>query len=273
MALQYIGRDTDVYTVVFYWQGYHTPLASGPKAIARVPPNSSPKAVDRSAVQRRPPQGRKPVISRDDLVEAALTLVGPHRSVSTLSLREVARQAGIAPNSFYRQFRDMDELAVALIDRAGSSLREIIGNARQRALRESSVVRASVQTFMAQLRSDDKLLHILLREGTVGSPAFKAAVDRQLRFFEDELRQDLERIAAATGGALHEPATTAKAITRLVFAMGASIMDLPTERDADVTEELVTMVRMILQGAQALGVRTNSRGLSEQRRSGRPRSR
>ncbi len=54
--------------------------------------------------------GRRAVISRDDLIEAALKLVGPNRSVSTLSLREVARAAGIAPNSFYRHFRDTDEL-------------------------------------------------------------------------------------------------------------------------------------------------------------------
>jgi len=193
------------------------------------------------------------VISRDDLVEAALALVGPHRSVSTLSLREVARQAGIAPNSFYRQFRDMDELAIALIERAGSSLREIIREARKRATRESSVVRASVQAFMVQLRSDDRQLHILLREGAVGSPEFKAAVDRQLRFFEDELRQDLVRIAEATGSTLYQPATTARLITRLVFAMGASIMDLPRERDVEVTRELVAMVRVILQGARTLG--------------------
>jgi len=206
----------------------------------------------------RTARGRKPVISRDDLVEAALTLVGPNRSVSTLSLREVAREAGIAPNSFYRQFRDLDELAVALIDRAGTSLRKIIGDARQRAPRESSVVRASVETFMSQLRSDDKLLHILLREGSVGSPAFKAAVDRQLRFFEDELQQDLVRIAESTGSSLHQPGTTVKAVTRLVFSMGASIMDLPRERDAEVTEELVTMVRMILQGSQVLGARNGS---------------
>jgi AcrR family transcriptional regulator len=235
-----------------------------------VPRNSSLNTVDDALLGRRSPQGRKPVISRDDLVEAALTLVGPHRSVSTLSLREVARQAGIAPNSFYRQFRDMDELAVALIDRAGSSLRQIIGDARQRAARESSVVRASVQTFMAQLRSDDKLLHILLREGTVGSPAFKAAVDRQLRFFEEELRRDLVRIAEATHSELHEPATTARAITRLVFAMGASIMDLPRERDAEVTEELITIVRMILQGAQALGAGADTKSLHERRGRRRP---
>jgi AcrR family transcriptional regulator len=218
-----------------------------------VPRTRRPSPARGPVANRRSAQGRRPVISRDDLVEAALTLVGPHRSFSTLSLREVTRQAGIAPNSFYRQFRDMDELAVALIDRAGSSLREIIGEARRRATRESSVVRASVQTFMAQLRSDDKLLHILLREGTAGSPAFKAAVDRQLRFFEQELHQDLIRIAAATQRDLHAPATTARAITRLVFAMGASIIDLPPERDAEAAEELVTMVRMILRGAQVLG--------------------
>ena len=218
-----------------------------------LPKHRAPKATPRAGVDGRPARGRKPVISRDDLVEAALTLVGPHRSISTLSLREVAREAGIAPNSFYRQFRDMDELAVALIDRAGSSLRTIIGEARQRAPRESSVVRASVEIFMAQLRSDDKLLHILLREGTVGSPAFKAAVERQLRFFEEELQQDLVRLAESTNSPLHQPRTTVRAVTRLVFAMAASIMDLPRERDAEVAEELITMVRMILQGAQVLG--------------------
>lgn len=48
----------------------------------------------------RPHQGRRAVISREDLMAAAMELVGPNRSISTLSLREVAREAGIAPNSF-----------------------------------------------------------------------------------------------------------------------------------------------------------------------------
>ena len=54
-----------------------------------------------------------------------------------MSLREVAREAGIAPNSFYRHFKDIDELAISLIDRAGIVLRKIIRQAR---LRASSVV-------------------------------------------------------------------------------------------------------------------------------------
>ena len=199
--------------------------------------------------------GRKPVISRDDVIAAALTLLGPQRSVSSLSLREVARAAGIAPNSFYRQFRDMDELAVALIERAGSSLRQVIGAARQRALTQRSVVRASVEVFMQQLRSDDRLLHILLREGTVGSNAFKQAVDRQLSYFEEELRLDLIRLAELGRTGLYEPAITAKAITRLVFAMGATAMNLPDEDLPALAEQLVAMVRMILVGTQTLAAK------------------
>ena len=193
-------------------------------------------------------------VTREDLLAAALQLIGPHRSLSTLSLREVAREAGIAPNSFYRQFRDMDALAVALIDLAGRSLRTIIGQARERATStERSVVRVSVETFMEQLRADDKLLHVLLREGAVGSDAFKHAVERELNYFEEELQHDLVRLAAADGAVLHEPALASKAITRLVFTMGATAMDLPPERDPELIEQISTMLRMIIVGARALG--------------------
>ncbi len=205
-----------------------------------------------------PHSGRKAAISRDDLLAAALRLIGPHRSVSSLSLREVAREAGIAPNSFYRQFRDMDELAVALIDVAGRSLRKIVGAARHRAATQRGIVRGSVETFMAQVRADDKLLHVLLREGTVGSDAFKQAVDRELTFFEDELRSDLVRLAAAEGAVMHEPALVAKAITRLVFAMGAMAMDLPPERDRELIDQLSTMVTMIISGARAMAAKSAS---------------
>ena len=89
----------------------------------------------------------------------------------------------------------MDELTVALIDLSGRSLRTIIGSARHRVTTQRGIVRTSIETFMQQLRADDKLLHVLLREGMVGSDAFKQAVDRELTFFEEELRHDLVRLS------------------------------------------------------------------------------
>lgn len=198
------------------------------------------------------PMLRKGGIEREQVIAAALKLLGPSRSVSTLSLREVAREAGIAPNSFYRHFRDMDELAVALIDLAGGQLRQIIREARLRVSAGGEVVRPSVEAFMEQLESEEQLLHILLREGSVGSDAFRQAVDRELRHFEDELRDDLIRLSQGEWPMAYQPALVAKAITRLVFAMGATAMDLPRERRREITDQTIEMVRMIVVGAQTL---------------------
>ncbi|MGH8530999.1 MAG: HTH-type transcriptional repressor FabR [Nevskiales bacterium] len=196
---------------------------------------------------------RKTHIGREDLIAAALKLLGPHRSVSTLSLREVARAAGIAPNSFYRHFRDVDELAVALIDQAGASLRKVIREARLRISKgEGSVIRPSVEAFMDQLEADKKLLHILMREGTVGSNAFKQAVEHELRHFEEELRVDLIRLSAANGDPIYRPELVARAITRLTFAVGGAAMDLPAEQRALIKEDIVEMVKMIMAGTQTL---------------------
>ena len=197
-------------------------------------------------------------ISRDDLLDAALRLLGPHRSVSTLGLREVAREANIAPNSFYRHFRDIDELAVALIELSGQSLRTVVEQARVSAASGHAIVRGSVNAFMTQLRSDDGLLHVLLREGTVGSDAFKHAVDHQLEFFEEELRVELVRLMNIEGQPLHDPALAAKAITRLVFGLGAQALDRPPENDPEVTRQMVGMIRMILLGSRQMhAARTN----------------
>ena len=207
------------------------------------------------------PQGRKPVISRDDIIAAALKLLGPNRGISTLSLREVAREAGIAPNSIYRHFRDLDELAVALIDLAGESLRQIIVEARQRATAEHGVVQGCADAFMERLNADDRLLHILLREGKVGSPEFKHAVERQLNFFEEELKQDLMYLATIKNTGLYDPGLTAKAITRLVFTMGATALDMPKEMHIELSKQIVQMVRMIIAGTQALAAFKTKSGL------------
>ncbi|MFA9203710.1 MAG: HTH-type transcriptional repressor FabR [Flavobacteriales bacterium] len=199
------------------------------------------------------PQGRRASISREELLDAALHLVGPHRSISTLGLREIAREAGIAPNSFYRHFRDVDALAIALIERAGTELRSIIGEARQRASTQRSVVQTSMEVFMEQLRAEQGYLQLLLREGKVGSVAFKDAVDQQLCFFEQELQADLVRLEQAQGHQLHAPELVAKAITRLVFAMGVSAVEHDEVSQAQILAQTVDMLHMIIVGSRAMG--------------------
>lgn len=208
------------------------------------------------------PAVRKGSISQDDLIQAAMSLIGPTRSMATLSLREVARTAGIAPNSFYRHFRDVDELGIALIALAGSSLRHVFSEARQRisagSSAGSSVVQTSLNVFYEQLNAKERYLELLLCEGRVGSLAYQAEVDRQLQFFEHELTSDLIRLEAQNANKLHEPTIVAKAITRLVFSMGAQAVAKSPEQQQELLEQTATMVYMILAGARALAAPTES---------------
>jgi AcrR family transcriptional regulator len=198
---------------------------------------------------------RKPAISEQELMDAAVRLVDANRSVSSLSLREIAREAGIAPNSFYRHFRDVDELAVAIIDRAGRGLRGTIREARKRLENDRGGVRSSVEVFMEALDDDQKYLKILLREISIGSDAFRNAVDRELNYFEEELNDELLRIAKSNSKKIHEPRLVAKAITRLVFTLGASAANMNIQQRNVLTQETVTMVRMIIIGANGMAER------------------
>ena len=54
--------------------------------------------------------------TRQALIDAAFNQLSAEHSFSNLSLREVAREAGIAPTSFYRHFKDMNELGLTLVD-------------------------------------------------------------------------------------------------------------------------------------------------------------
>lgn len=196
---------------------------------------------------------KKSAVSAQDVMDAAVGLLDSNRSVSTLTLREIARAAGIAPNSFYRHFRDVDELTVAVIDQAGRSLRGVIREARLLAALEHGVIRSSVETFMKQLDGEDKYLHVLLREQSTGSESFRRAVDHELNHFEDELRDEFERRQQTERVAIYKPELVAKAITRLVFTMGAVAADLPPEQRHEMVEHTIEMIRMIVVGAQTMG--------------------
>ncbi len=196
--------------------------------------------------------GRKATITKEELFQAALNLIGPQKSIASLSLREVAREAGIAPNSFYRHFKDIDELAIELIERSGLVLRQILHEARIKAIKQNSIIRSSVQVFIEQLDADEGNLSLLLREGYTGSTSYKQAVDRQLNFFQQELQEDLIRLERINNSKLSHPDLVAKAITQLVFNMGAKVIDLPQAERKEVAEQTMIMIRMILEGARHL---------------------
>jgi AcrR family transcriptional regulator len=63
--------------------------------------------------------------TRQALLNAGLALL-EDQSLSSLGLREVTRAVGVAPAGFYRHFRDMGDLGVALVEESLGSLHSMI---------------------------------------------------------------------------------------------------------------------------------------------------
>ena len=117
--------------------------------------------------------------TRRSLVEAAFSQLSAERSFASLSLREVAREAGIAPTSFYRHFRDVDELGLTMVDESGLMLRQLMRQARQRIAKGGSVIRTSVSTFMEFIGNNPNAFRLLLRERFV--PPLRVKFSTSLR--------------------------------------------------------------------------------------------
>lgn len=184
--------------------------------------------------------------TRRSLIDAAFRQLSTERSFSSLSLREVSREAGIAPTSFYRHFKDMDELGLTMVDEGGLLLRQLMRQARQRIATEGSVVRTSVDTFMEFIESSPNVFRLLLRERSGTSPAFRAAVAREIQHFVAELSEYFQATAHATR---EEAYNQAEACVTLVFSSGADALDLDKEARAALAERLVIQLRMISKGA------------------------
>ncbi|MGL5250165.1 MAG: HTH-type transcriptional repressor FabR [Enterovibrio sp.] len=187
--------------------------------------------------------------TRHSLISAAFAQLSAERSFSSLSLREVAREAGIAPTSFYRHFRDMDELGLTMVDEGGLLLRQLMRQARLRIAEQGSVIRTSVETFMEFIDSSPNVFRLLLRERSGTSAAFRTAVAREIDHFVAELSEYFQE---RSGLSAEDAYSQAQACVTLVFSSGAEALDLVNETDRILlANRLIFQLRMLEKGMRA----------------------
>ena len=187
--------------------------------------------------------------TRRTIIDAAFNLLSLEQSYSSLSLREVTREAGIAANSFYRHFEDMEELGLTLVDEGGITLRQLMRKARQRFSIRKSVIRTSVETFMEFINKSPHVFYLLLRERSGTSRAFRMAVSRELQYFIVELADYIQH---SQGYASADAKIQAEAIVILVFNAGADALDCKAAERKMITEKVITQLRYVARGADEI---------------------
>ena len=186
--------------------------------------------------------------TRQSIIDAAFQLFNENRTLSAISLREVAREAGIAPTSFYRHFKDMDELGLTLVDEAGLALRQLMRQARRRIASGGGVIDTSVDTFMEFITASSNVFRLLLREHTGTSAAYRLAVSREIQHFTDELSDYIiEQLKIPHDIAVLQ----AEAMVRLVFSAGADALEADAILKAAISERVKKQLRFIQLGSLA----------------------
>ena len=107
-------------------------------------------------------------------MDATAAELASGRSFDTLSLREVAKLAGIAPTSFYRHFHDMEGLGLALIEEHGEGLVTLMHDVRDQTSNGRSLIRASVETLFEYIFSNQGISRMILQDDKPAANIFAA---------------------------------------------------------------------------------------------------
>lgn len=209
--------------------------------------SSSPSHDEMAPLTR---QDRKD-LTRRSLVQAALELMGEGRSFTSLGIREIAREAGMVPNAFYRHFRNTDELGLTLVDEVGVTLRRLLRQARQTGTPDIGVIRESVRVYHQYVRDNRLLFLFISSERAGGSRILRMAIRQEVRHFVDEMAQDM-RVHAPYRSM--SPASLQMICTLLVNTMLAAapeILDQSVEPPIgqDPIDSFVQQLLLILLGA------------------------
>ncbi|MDE2420980.1 MAG: TetR family transcriptional regulator [Gammaproteobacteria bacterium] len=199
--------------------------------------------------------------SRQALLDAALTLSSEGgRSFGTISLREVAREAGLVPTAFYRHFQDMDELGADLVDyvsgnlhRLRMSLREGFAFSASQSVSIASTTRGSVERFFAAIEKQPNQWAFLVRERWGGSVVVRRAIDKEVRFFSVDMAEDLRKLPAFKSLELADLTIVSEILVNLSFSWAMTWITLHLfDEETPLAEQQEQLIQRATRQAQLL---------------------
>ena len=194
--------------------------------------------------------------TRQKLMDAAAAELASGRSFDTLSLREVAKLAGIAPTSFYRHFHDMEGLGLALIEEHAAGLLTLMHSVREQASAGRSVIRASVETLFDYIFSNQGMSRMILQESMARQSPFRKAAEKLFVTMSSDLADFLIWDAQQRGVPLSHPQLAANSAVAILFTTGIALLNTRAEDRHQRIEGAIVQLRMIMRGAEAMGKTT-----------------
>ncbi|NMO03975.1 TetR family transcriptional regulator [Gordonia sp. TBRC 11910] len=164
--------------------------------------------------------------TRQALLDTTMALVD-ERSFGGLSLREVARGAGIVPTAFYRHFASMEDLGVTLVEDSMRVLRRALRDGRRdlAARQAMPTAKNSLGILLEHVHNNESQFRFLIRERHGGVLEVRRAIDMELRLFAKELAIDLSRLPDLVTWPPEDLETAAELIVTIMMTAVADLLD------------------------------------------------
>lgn len=166
-------------------------------------------------------------------MQAALELVASEANFSALSLRRIARQAGVVPTAFYRHFQDMDDLGMALVEGTFTELRGLLHSADLPAMPLKGLTRYSIRLFAHHVRDHRLLFQFLIKERYAGSTAMRSAIHGHITTLIVELARDLSQFREFSHIDMPDLRMIAELVVNTVIALAERILDVAPDNAED----------------------------------------
>ena len=225
----------------------HGRAAVGPGSRAPVPIESVPVTMRRPDGESRLERKQR---TREAILDAALDLCddGP---LSSLSLRQVAREVGIVPTAFYRHFDSLDSLGLALVEESFASLRTMLREVRAGAPAFEHLIDDSLAIVREHARRRPQHFAFISRERLAGSPTVRSEIAHELELVERELATDVARLPGTQAWSNDDLRVLSALLVTVVVAAIEGIVagrGRP-EVEKQCLETARTQLRMVLVGA------------------------
>lgn len=184
--------------------------------------------------------------TRRTILDAALALT-KGAPLAAISIRQVARDAGIQAPSFYGHFDSIDAVGLALVEESFASLRAALAQVRRDAPRGRDMVEPTLKALSEQAEGHRNQFSFIVRERFSGSAPVRQAIRSQLTLVEADLAIDLARLRPPTWP--HEEIRLAsKLIVMTVVATFADLVTGELRNNDEFVAETMKLLYLQLRG-------------------------
>lgn len=188
---------------------------------------------------------------RERLIAAALRLAAEKRSLVALGVRELGRMAGLNPNTFYRHFKTLDELSVAVIDEFAQDLAPALRAIRLSGEKPDRISLSTVEYVFDYARQHPEAFIVGVRELYGSSSVLQDALRARIRQVAAEMSEDILAIGAVPGITQAMLDELAEPVVEHVFHRTLDYLEAPKRR-AELVRRTAHFIDALFTGAVAM---------------------